>query len=162
MSPFAYQPHRHTRAFTLIELTLVIALIAILSAVAVPHYASSLNRYRVELAAKRVVADIGIARAAARSSATGLTVNFASPANGYTLVGHPAVDGKSGDYAVKLSDEPYKVSLGSAAFGPSPSSTSIQFTRYGVPVAGGTVIVSSGRYQKKIVIDGVTGRAEAQ
>jgi type II secretory pathway pseudopilin PulG len=146
-------------AFTLIELTLVIATIAILSAVAIPRYASSLNHYRVDLATKRVIADIALARSAARASGTGLLMNFASPANGYTLVGLPAMDGRSGDYAVNLMADPYKVSLASASFG---NGTSIQFTRYGTPQAGGSVVVSSGGYAKTILVDAVTGRAEVQ
>jgi type II secretory pathway pseudopilin PulG len=148
-----------TRAFTLIEMTFVVATIAVLSAIAIPRYAAAVNRYRVDIAAKRVVADFALARSFARASGFDLVVNFAAPANGYTLAGVPAPDGKVGDYKVKLSEEPYKVSLGSAAFG-SPATTSVTFTRYGTPKAAGSVVVSSGGYSKTVFLDGVTGRAE--
>jgi prepilin-type N-terminal cleavage/methylation domain-containing protein len=148
-------------AFTLIELTVVIVLIAILSAIAIPRYAGAVNRYRVEMAAKRVTADFALARNAARASGLGQTVNFGTPANGYTMPGLAATDGRAGDYTVTLTDEPYKVSLGSAAFGASPV-TSVQFNRYGYPTAAGTVVVTSGGYSKTIYLDGTTGRTEVR
>jgi prepilin-type N-terminal cleavage/methylation domain-containing protein len=148
-------------AFTLIELTLVVAAIAILSAIAIPRYSSSLNRYRVEMAAKRLVADFALARSAARASATGQVVNFATPTNGYTLTGLAAPDGRTGDYVVKLGEEPYKVTIGSIVFGTN-SAQSVRFTRYGTPEVGGTIVLSSGSYQKTVMLDPVTGRAETR
>src|SRR5688572_26711119 len=148
-------------AFTLIELTLVVAAIAILSAIAVPRYANSLNRYRVEMAAKRMVADFALARSAARASAAGQLVNFATPANGYTFPGLAAPDGRTGDYIVKLGEEPYKVTIGSIAFGTN-SAQSVRFTRYGTPEVGGTLVLSSGTFQKTVMLDAVTGRAETR
>jgi prepilin-type N-terminal cleavage/methylation domain-containing protein len=148
-------------AFTLIEMPVVSALIAILSAITIPRYASSVNRYRVEMAAKRVAADFAMARNTARTSGLGQTINFGSPANGYTMPGLAAPEGRAGDYTVKLTDEPYKVSLGSAAFGAS-SVTSVQFTRYGYPTAAGSVVVTSGGYSKTIYLDGTTGRTEVR
>lgn len=152
---------RARSAFTLIELTFVVVTVGILSAIAIPRYAEAMNRYRVDLAAKRVVADFALARSAARASGVGQAMNFGTPANGYTLAGMPNPDRRSGEYSVKLSDEPYKVKITSAAFG-DPASSSVQFTRFGLPVATGTVVVSSGVYQKTVMLDAVTGRAEVQ
>jgi Tfp pilus assembly protein FimT len=145
----------------LIEMAMVIALIAILSAIAIPRYASAVNRYRVEMAAKRVDADFALARNAARASGLGQTINFGTPANGYTMPGLAAAEGRAGDYTVKLTDEPYKVSLGAVAFGSSPV-TSVQFSRYGYPTAAGSVVVRSGGYSKTIYLDGTTGRTEVR
>jgi prepilin-type N-terminal cleavage/methylation domain-containing protein len=162
--------HRATRrpaalarasAFTLIEMTVVIAMIAILFAVAIPRYADSVNRYRVDMAAKRVAADIGLARTSARSTSLGQTVNFGTPANGYTMPGLAAAEGRSGDYIAKLTDEPFKVKLGAVAFG-SPPTTTVQFDRFGYPNTGGTVVVTSGGYSKTIYVDGTTGRTEVR
>jgi prepilin-type N-terminal cleavage/methylation domain-containing protein len=152
---------RRPRGFTLIEITVVIVLIAIVSAIAIPRYANSINRYRVDMAAKRVAADFALARNAARASGNGQAINFGTPANGYTLPGVPALDGRTGDYSVKLTDQPYQVSLGSASFGAS-AITSVQFTRYGYPTAAGSVVVTSGGYSKTIYLDGTTGRTEVR
>jgi prepilin-type N-terminal cleavage/methylation domain-containing protein len=158
----AHRPTSRLCGFSLIEMTLVIATIAILSLIAIPRYAQAMNRYKVDLAAKRVVADFALARSAARACGTGQVIDFTTPANGYTLTGLSAPDGRSGDYVVKLSDEPFKVSIGSASFG-SPASASVKFTRFGTPeTGGGSVVVSCGGYQKTIALDPVTGRAEVQ
>ena len=151
------------RAFSLIELVLVIATIAVLSAIAVPKYASAMNRYRVDLAAKRVVADLALARASARASGKGQVVNFAAPANGYTMAGLAAPDGRAGDYTVRLGDEPFKCAISRVEFGSAaPFATSVRFTRYGTPEAGGGVVVSSGDYSKTVLLDPVSGRAEVR
>jgi prepilin-type N-terminal cleavage/methylation domain-containing protein len=152
------RPH----AFTLIELVIVVSAIAVLSLIAIPRYANSMNRYRVDLAAKRVVADFALARSAARASGTGQVVDFSTPANGYTLTGLESPDTHSGSYVVKLSEEPFKVTVTSASFG-SPMGTSLRFTRFGTPeTAGGSVVVGLGGYTRTIVVDSVTGRAEVQ
>ena len=153
-----HHPDRTTRlaAFTLIELVLVIATIAVLSAIAVPRYADALARYRTDLAAKRVAADLLLARANARTTGTVQVVNFA--ADGYTLTGMPAPDGGAGDYAVRLSDEPYGATLGTVAFG-DPPATSVTFDRYGTPNASGGVVVKAGRHQKTVSVDVVSGKA---
>jgi prepilin-type N-terminal cleavage/methylation domain-containing protein len=158
----AHVARRRRRGFTLIELTLVIATIAVLSAIAIPKYAQAVNRYRVDLAAKRVVADFAMARAAARASGAGQVVDFSTPANGYTLTGLRAADGRSGHYVVRLDAEPFKVTISEVAFGdPASPAQSVRFTRYGTPEVSGGVVVSSGGYQKAVLLD-VTGRAEVR
>jgi prepilin-type N-terminal cleavage/methylation domain-containing protein len=154
---------RRPRAFTLVELVLVVIAVGVLSAIAVPRYSGAVSRYRVAIAAKRVVADLALARAAARSNGASILVDFSTPSNGYTLGGVPAPDGKAGDYTVRLSDEPYKVKIASASFGTGPSAgTGVYFTRYGTPEKNGTVVVSSGDFSKTVLLDAVTGRAEVR
>lgn len=154
---------RNPRAFTLIELVLVIAAIAVLSAIAVPRYSSSMNRYRVELAVKRVLADFALARSTARASANGQVVDFSTPSNGYTFTSLAAPDGRSGDYTVNLADDPYKVKISSVKFGTAtPAATSVTFTRFGQPTLDGLIVISSGDYSKTIGLDSITGRAEVR
>ena len=145
--------------FTLIELVVVVATVAVLSAIAVPRYADALARYRVDMAAKRVAADLMLARSHARTNAATQVVDFALPAGGYMLTGMPAPDGRAGDYAVHLGDEPYRSSIQSASFG-DPAATVVRFDRYGVPDKGGTVVVQSGGYRRTVVLDVVNGKAE--
>jgi len=155
--------HDRAAAFTLIELVLVIATVAVLSAIAIPRYSAALSRYQVDLAAKRIVADFALARTAARASGAGQLVTFGTPANGYTLAGLPSADKRTGDYVVRLGDEPFKVAISSPAFG-TPAASSVRFNRYGYPdnAAGGSVVVTSGRFSRTVVLDPVTGRAEVQ
>jgi hypothetical protein len=117
----------------------------------------------VDVAAKRIVADFALARTAARTSGGGQLVTFGTPANGYTLAGLPSADKRSGDYVVRLGDEPFKVVVSSPAFG-SPAGNFVRFDRYGYPenAGGGSVVVTSGRFSRTVLLDPVTGRAEVQ
>src|SRR3954451_23186913 len=67
---------RSSTAFTLFELMIVILIIWIAAAVAVPRYASSVGRYRAEFAAKRVAADLNLARARAKAASSTRNVTF--------------------------------------------------------------------------------------
>jgi prepilin-type N-terminal cleavage/methylation domain-containing protein len=153
--------HSRRTAFTLIELVLVVAAIAVLSAVAVPKYSSSMNRYRVNIAAKRVVADLALARAAARASGAGQVVDFSTRVNRYVFTGLAAPDGRSGDYTVLLSDDPYKVKISSVAFGTAtPAVKTVTFSRFGLPQYDGTIVISCGDFSRTVLVDSITGRAE--
>jgi prepilin-type N-terminal cleavage/methylation domain-containing protein len=157
------QRPQKSSAFTLIELVIVVAAVAVLSAIAVPKYSSSMNRYRVEMAAKRLIADFALARSAARASANGQVIDFSTPTNGYTFTGLAAPDGRSGDYTVNLADEPYKVKISSVKFGTAtPAATSVTFTRFGQPTLDGLIVISSGSYSKTVGLDSITGRAEVR
>jgi prepilin-type N-terminal cleavage/methylation domain-containing protein len=154
---------RHRRGFSLIELVLVVAAIAVLTAIAVPRYSGAIARYRVNMAARRVVADFALARSAARASGTGQVVNFATPVNGYTMTGLAAPDGRTGDYVVALAEEPYKVTIASAAFSTGdPPIKWVRFTRFGTPETGGVIVLRCGSFERTVLLDPVTGRAEAR
>jgi prepilin-type N-terminal cleavage/methylation domain-containing protein len=159
--PAAVAAARGRGAFTLVELVLVVAAVAILSAIAVPRYASALARYRVDLAAKRVAADLTFARSHARAKSTPQVVDFSTPTNGYTLTGVASPDGGAGEYIVRLGDEPYKAALGEVAFG-DPASTAVWFDRFGAPDHGGIVVVTSGGFERRVALDAVTGKAVVQ
>src|SRR5436305_14998357 len=62
--------------FTLIELLLVIALIAVAAAVAMPRYGRAVCHYQADAAARRIVADLAAAQARAKLNSTTVTVNF--------------------------------------------------------------------------------------
>ena len=154
---------RRAGGFSLIEFVLVVVAIAVLSTIAIPRYANAVARYRVNMAARRIVADFTLARSSARASGAGQVVDFATPANGYTMTGLAAPDGRTGDYVVNLSADPYKVSIASAAFSTAdPPAKSVRFTRFGTPEAGGVIVVKSGNFERTVLLDPVTGRAEAQ
>ena len=47
----------------------------------------------------------------------------------------------------------------SATFG---GDAAVTFDGYGVPSAGGRIVISAGQYQKTIVLDAASGKAEMQ
>ena len=153
---------RHARTsggFTLVELIVVIAVIAVAAAIAVPRYTSSLSRYRADMAARRIAADLGLARSRAKVKGATQTVLFTLASDSYTLPGVAGLDRPSDPYTVVVSAEPYKADLVSASFG---GSTTASFNGYGAPAAGGSVVVQAGATQKTVLLDAGTGEAKVQ
>lgn len=147
------------RGFTLVELAIVVLIVGIMVAAAAPRFADSLVYYRAEAAAKRIEADLKLARKQAITSSSAQAVDFVTGSNKYILTGMEHPDHPSLEYEVKLSEAPYLVLLGSADFG---GDETVQFDGYGVPDSGGTVVVQSGQYQKTITLDPDSGRASVQ
>ena len=150
---------KSAEAFTLIELVFVTAIIAIACAIVIPHWSNSVRNYQVTLAARRIAADLSWAQACANSTSSSVTVTFNVTAGKYQLTGIPDPDRPNQPYAVDLTADPYRASLGSASFA---NATSITFNGYGTPTQGGTVIVSSGGAQRTVTLDAATGQVTIQ
>jgi len=80
-----YSAVKDKRGFTLLEMMIVVALIAILSAVAVISIKSNMPQYYLSGAARQVLTDLMLARSKAVSNNTATTVNFSS--TGYSIGG---------------------------------------------------------------------------
>jgi len=145
--------------FSLLELVLVSAIMVIFAAIAVPRYGTAAARHRIDLAARRVAADLSLARSYAKTTSSSRTVCFYPATDQYQLLNIPAPDGASGDYVVVLSAEPYQVDLVSASFN---GSSEIAFNGWGLPVNGGTVTLSAGSQQRTITVNGETGQVGIQ
>ncbi len=143
------------RAFSLIELVTVMIIIGILASMAVPRFANYTSRHRVEAAARRIVADLSLARRQARMTSASRTVEFDVTADDYRLVGTPDPDRPSAEYRVSLGVEPYRATIVSADFG---GDATLVFDGYGAPDSGGTVVVQAGTNQQSVTVDPDTGR----
>ena len=150
-------------AFSLVELVLVTTIIGIIAAVAVPRYANSLTRYRAEAAARRVVADLELAAAQARTTSTLLSVVFDAGADRYQIPGLDHFLGGSPQgftiYTVPLSEAPYHAKLLSADFS---GDAKLNFNGFGEANASGNVVVAVGRTKRTVVFDQVSGEATIQ
>ena len=60
----------------MIELVIVVLILGITAAVAVPRYVDSISDYRVEAAAERIAADLGFARRMAVATGSEQRVHF--------------------------------------------------------------------------------------
>lgn len=149
---------RTSRAFTLLEVVLVVAITAIFAAVAVPRYGRAAGRYRADLAARRIMADLCYAASCAKMASAARTVSFSPATEQYQLLAVPAPDGAAGDYTVILSAEPYGANLVSTTF----PGGQVVFSGWGVPNSGGTVTISVGTQQRTVAVDGATGRVSIQ
>jgi type II secretory pathway pseudopilin PulG len=143
----------------LLEVILVLAIVAISAAMAAPRYGSASARYRADLAARRIVADLRLAQSCAKAASSSRTVSFSVTTGQYQLLNVPSPDGVAGDYTVILAAEPYHANLTGANFN---GSSQIVFSGWGLPNNGGTVVLSAGSQQRTVVVDGGTGRVSLQ
>ena len=149
---------RHA-GFTLIDLIMAIVVIAIVAAIATPRYANALTRYRAEAAARRVVADLALARQTAKSTSSSRTVQFDAADDSYLIPNVRELDTAGTMYRVQMQDPPYQANIDSVDLG---GDAQITFDGFGIPDSGGFVVVQAGDYQYTVVVDPQTGAAEVQ
>ena len=145
---------RRASAFTILELVMVLSIMAMFSAMAVPRFANFFAHQRVESAVRRIEIDLALARRQAKLTGARRTVAFYIAKDLYTLPGisdpnHPSLT----TYVVKLSQAPYEVKIVSADFGGTPVAA---FDGYGAPLHRGTVVIEVGAFQKTIQLQGPT------
>jgi Tfp pilus assembly protein PilE len=154
------RPASRRTGLTLIDLVVALLIIGVLSAVAAPRFVHMLGRYRVDAAASRVQADLEYARQQARTHNQPRTVVFDAAAHSYELAEADHPDHPGGKYVVSLSDAG-EVSLKAAAFG-AENAPRVTFDLYGRPDSGGTVVLTAGRAQRSVRVDGTTGRVTVE
>lgn len=147
------------RGYSLFELVVVLALVALVAALAVPRYVSSVARYRAEAAARRIVADLALARAKAKAASATQVVTFNPATGSYSVTGVRDLDLKAGVYTVSLSRSPYNVSIDYADFGGVPQA---KFNMYGSAPFGGKVVVRAGDYACTVALNADDGLAKVQ
>ena len=151
---------RQRAGFTLVELVITVLIMGILAAVAAPKFADSLSRFRVEAAAKRVAADLQLARREAQSGSASRTVQFNFPGlDRYTLVGMQDLNHPNQGYEIDLAGAPYFSFIVSVNFG---GDADVILYGYGTPDSGGTVVVESGGHQATIGVDADSGKIKIQ
>jgi len=140
---------------------MVVVIIGMLAAMAIPRFANSLAHRRVEAAARRIAADLALAQRRAKFTSASQKVTFDVVANSYLLVGVQHLDHPDEAYQVSLSEDPYRAAIVNVDFG-ATDPEEIVFDGYGVPDSGGTIVVDAGGNQKTVTVDPDTGRASVQ
>lgn len=145
----------------MIDLVLVVAIISVLGAIAVPRYLAAPSRYCAAAAGQRIVADLMLAQMVAKTSSAGQAVSFNVASNNYQLTGYagPLGGPVQSNYTISLAADPYKATLVSANFN---TTAQVTFDRFGQPDNGGTVVVQCGSLQKTITVDANTGKVTVQ
>jgi len=148
--------HRR-RAFTYLELILVIAILGIVAGIAVPRFGNFIAHRHIDAAATRIATDLAFAKQRAKFSGTQQKVRFLIPQNRYEFPEMDDPDHPGREYAVPLSEEPYNATIISADFG---GDVEVVFDGYGVPVldSDGTIVIAVGNYRKTLTLDAQTGR----
>ena len=136
----------------MIELVIVILIMGIMTALTAPTFYDSLLFHRVESAARRVKADLELARTQARLTSTNRTVTFVN--SKYTISNTKSLDNANYVYTVDLKLEPYSLDSATANFS---NTAAVSFDGYGGPSSGGTVEVVAKAHKCTLTLDGTTG-----
>ena len=141
------------RAFTIIELVIVVLITGLLAAVAAPAFFDSMLFHQVETAARRVKADLELARSTARLTSSSQSATFTN--SGYTLSNAiKNLDNVNDAYAVDLTDTPYALDQITPNFG---GSATVSFNGYGTPSSGGTVVLNLKSHYCTVTLNSATG-----
>lgn len=157
------------RAFTLVELVVVLCIMGVVAAIAAPRYGAAIARQRVDGAANRIASDLGYARSLARMTSSSVTVVFDPVHNRYAMPGAPdPITNGPAPYMVDLTLAPYRTNLVAGTAGPSGgavaaigsgnTTSQLSFDGYGEPTSVGWVLVNSGAWWRQVSLDS-TGRA---
>lgn len=144
------------RAFTLMELVVVIVIIAIVSTMAVPRYAEAIVRHRADAAARRLAADLNLARRQARVAGAQRAVTFDLATDQYKIVGMSHPDRPSAAFVVDLADD-YGADLISTTFLPDDA---LIYDSYGMPDRWGSIILRVGDEYASVVVNATSGEAQ--
>ena len=142
-------------AFSLLELTIVLAIIVATSAVALPRYWSSIGRYRVDLASRRLASDIAMAQSHARTTGSFRNVVFSPGSATYVLSEESAVNGGPGAYTINLASDPYLVSF--ATITATDSGRRVTFDGFGQPAQGIAIAITCAGHQRTVRVDQTSG-----
>ena len=150
--------------FSLVDLTLTLLILGIMTAAAGPKLSTTVLSYHADAAARRIEADINYVRGHALYTSAPCSITFQSSPPSYTTTGVPQINNSGQAYSVNLSTIGYSVSL-TASLNGGPG---ITYTATGVPQAGsplaalssGTITITSGNQTRTVTIDPVTGKAK--
>lgn len=142
------------RALTMLELAIVIVIIAIVSTMAVPRFAEAINHQRVDAAARRITADLNLARRRARVSGQRITIKFDVASEAYVFEGMDDPDRPGQTYVVDLTLPPYEADLRAVSFW---GDAAVTFEQTGQAYRGGKIVVASGDEAATIAVSTSTG-----
>ncbi len=148
-------PTALSRAFTLIELVIVIAILGIVGAIAIPRFAGATTRYRLDLAASRLEGDAVLAAEWARSAGQSHVMSFDTGADRYTIIS--GADGSGATRAdVFLGQSPYSCDIQSVTL--SGGGAKLVFDGFGRPSMGASVTLRVGDATRTVVLADVVTR----
>lgn len=137
------------RAFSLIELIVVILLLGIVAAIGSVRYSHALSHHRALRRAEQVAAHIQRARHAARGRSQIVSLSFDAANESYTMTGLPHPDHPSGTFVVDLAEGPLAAELSTADFG---GDAILSFNSFGVPDSGGSLTIASGSAVQTVIV----------
>ncbi len=140
---------RVAAAFSLVELSLVMAITVVIGVIAVPRYAMAQARYRADSAARRIAADLAATQQQAAAASGARAIVFAVGGSTYSIRSG-AVEAS----AVSLAGEPYRAAIGVADCG---GDATLAIDGYGRVDSAGTIEVQAGSVGRRLKIEAGSG-----
>lgn len=145
------------RGFSLMELFLVLAILGVISAIAIPRFGGSMALHRLDAAARRIAADLKLARN--RAMTTSANQIFRIDGAGYSLIGMPDPDHPAQEYRVPLAEACHGAAW---IYIDAGGDSDLVFNMYGAPDSAATLRIRLGDTSRTIVVAADTGRVEIQ
>jgi len=155
-----WRPVAVRSGFSLIELTMVVVIIAIVGAIAVPRIGGSVSFRRAEAAAQQIKRDLEYARTYAMTHSTTQVFQCSNTTElQYALPGLRDPDRPDRGYKVSFDFEQWGLRVVSIDLGHDADADrlSIVFDMYGKPDYGGSMTIRVGNHTRTITIDDDTG-----
>lgn len=146
---------RGARGFTMIEVVIVMSIIAAVGTIGILRYIRVNNRYRVESACAKLVADVRLAQTQARATSSGRTMKFNAGSAAYAILTDAEVSGGESGLRVSLAESPYRATMTTLGM----PGNQVLFDGRGEALNGGFVILKCGDVERAIKIEPGLGRA---
>lgn len=146
---------RRGGGFTLIEVVIVMAIIAAVGTIGILRYIRVNNRYRVEAACAKLIADVRLAQTQARTTSSGRTMKFSAATATYAILTDDEVGDGAEGLRVTLRESPYRASMATLGM----PGNQVLFDGRGEALNGGIVTIKCGDVERAIKIEPGLGRA---
>ncbi|MGE0482019.1 MAG: Tfp pilus assembly protein FimT/FimU [Phycisphaerae bacterium] len=147
-------PSPAPRAFTLIELLIVIAIVAVVGGIGATRWAQFAERHSAQAAAQRLARDLQYARTLARHASKQQAVAFDLANHAYEIKGVKHFDRSLGSHRVTLRDDPYRARITFLSVG---GDAQIVFNGYGAADTAGDIRVTVGNTTYSVLVEAATG-----
>lgn len=142
---------RRPSGFSVVEIVLVLATIATLTAIVAPRYATASQSAALDAAARRVVAELEAIRERARASSSVATVQVSTLTSSIRVSGIPTERMLGAASGLILADPPYGVEVSSVSFGGGSTFT---FDARGEPNTRGSITLRRGDATRTVSVVG--------